>query len=87
MENRLSTQTVGSAARVIVHGAGGRMGVRLCALAQEDAQLSLVGAVETRGSDAIGRALEDGRFIGGQVSRRDIGRDPASEPGRSRIRP
>jgi 4-hydroxy-tetrahydrodipicolinate reductase len=42
--------------RVIVSGAAGRMGARLCALAHEDAALALVGAIDARGSAAIGRA-------------------------------
>lgn len=41
--------------RIIVHGAPGRMGERLCALAMNDSALALVGAVARAGSSAIGR--------------------------------
>ncbi len=36
--------------RIIVNGAAGRMGARLCALAQEDRELSLVGALTRSGA-------------------------------------
>lgn len=39
---------------VIVHGATGRMGARLCALIADDPRFSLVGAIARDGSSAIG---------------------------------
>ena len=52
----MSTATTSpSPIRIIVSGAGGRMGARVCALAMEDARFALVGAVEQRGSPALGR--------------------------------
>lgn len=40
--------------RIVVNGAAGRMGARLCALALDDPALALVGAVEQPGSRTIG---------------------------------
>jgi 4-hydroxy-tetrahydrodipicolinate reductase len=92
MESGLSTQTVGSAARIIVHGASGRMGARLCVLAQQDAALTLVGAVEEHGSASIGlaastptthaetlRISDSSGFLRG--FRADVVIDFSSEPG------
>jgi 4-hydroxy-tetrahydrodipicolinate reductase len=45
-----------SLVRIIVNGAGGRMGARVCALALEDGALSLVGALARTGSSRIGQA-------------------------------
>ena len=42
--------------RVIVSGASGRMGSRVCALASEGGAFALVGAIEACGSAAVGRA-------------------------------
>jgi 4-hydroxy-tetrahydrodipicolinate reductase len=39
---------------MIVHGAAGRMGSRICALAAEDARFELVGAIERAGAPEIG---------------------------------
>lgn len=39
---------------VIVHGATGRMGARLCAIAADDPRFALVGALTREGSSAIG---------------------------------
>lgn len=39
---------------VIIHGASGRMGARLCVVAAADARFTLVGAVARQGSSAIG---------------------------------
>ena len=51
----LSSQQVGRArCRVIVHGASGRMGARLCTLVSDDDALELIGAVDTSESRAIG---------------------------------
>ncbi|AEA33246.1 4-hydroxy-tetrahydrodipicolinate reductase [Hippea maritima] len=41
--------------RTIVCGASGKMGRRICALVGEDKDLTLVGAVEAKGSSAIGQ--------------------------------
>lgn len=43
-----------SATRIIVNGATGRMGARICALATEDAAIELVGAAARAGSSGIG---------------------------------
>jgi 4-hydroxy-tetrahydrodipicolinate reductase len=51
----MSTPPVGSPVRLIMVGAGGRIGARLCALAQSDPALALVGAVE-RGAGESGGA-------------------------------
>ncbi|MEM9250860.1 MAG: 4-hydroxy-tetrahydrodipicolinate reductase [Planctomycetota bacterium] len=45
----------GEAMAVVIHGADGRMGRRLMALAHEDAGLRLAGAVDRAGSAAVGR--------------------------------
>ncbi|MEX2219377.1 MAG: 4-hydroxy-tetrahydrodipicolinate reductase [Phycisphaerales bacterium] len=42
--------------RIIVSGAAGRMGARVCALAHGDASFALVGALESPASPALGRA-------------------------------
>lgn len=42
--------------RIIVHGAGGRMGARLCELASRDATFNLVAAAERAASPVIGVA-------------------------------
>ncbi len=39
---------------IIVHGAAGRMGARLCAVAADDPRFTLVAALEREGSSAIG---------------------------------
>lgn len=39
---------------IIVHGAAGRMGARLCAIAADDPRFTLVGALEREGSASIG---------------------------------
>src|SRR5258705_6701394 len=39
---------------LIVHGAGGRMGARICALAAENPAFALVGAVDQADSPALG---------------------------------
>ncbi|WP_025270434.1 4-hydroxy-tetrahydrodipicolinate reductase [Hippea sp. KM1] len=41
--------------RTIVCGAAGKMGRRICALIGEDSELTLVGAVEAKGSSAVGQ--------------------------------
>ncbi len=43
------------AIRLVVNGAGGRMGRRIVALASEDPDLSVVGAVEAAGHPALGQ--------------------------------
>lgn len=45
-----------SPVRIIVNGAGGRMGARVCALAIEDRELVLVGALARAGSASLGRS-------------------------------
>lgn len=62
-----------SPVRIIISGAAGRMGARLCALAHGDPALSLVGAVERRGAPCIGAPAapgavaitESGSFLAG----------------------
>ena len=49
----------------MIHGAGGRMGQRLVALATEDPQLKIVAALESKGHPDLGQ---------------DAGRVPASAP-------
>jgi 4-hydroxy-tetrahydrodipicolinate reductase len=39
---------------IIIHGAAGRMGARLCEIASADPRFALVGAIETAGSSALG---------------------------------
>lgn len=51
MSNRESTVT-----RVVVVGAGGRMGARVCALAHASASFELVAALARAGSSHVGRA-------------------------------
>ncbi len=41
--------------RIVINGAGGRMGQRLVALAQEDSQLTVVAAIDAATSPALGR--------------------------------
>jgi 4-hydroxy-tetrahydrodipicolinate reductase len=52
MSSAMST----SATRIIVSGASGRMGSRVCALAHDDPSFVLAGAIEARGSAAVGRS-------------------------------
>ena len=56
--------------RTIVCGAAGKMGRRICALVEDDKEMQLVGAVETKGSRFIGQdvgILIDSRPIGVSV--------------------
>ncbi len=46
-----------SITRIIIHGASGRMGSRLCALASSDPSLALVGAIVRDRAPCIGRAV------------------------------
>lgn len=59
-DDQMSSQSI---TRIIVNGAGGRMGARLCALAHVDPSFQLVGAVERAGSAYIGdvAARDDAR--------------------------
>jgi 4-hydroxy-tetrahydrodipicolinate reductase len=41
--------------RIVINGAGGRMGARLCEVAHQDSAFSLVAAVERAGSERIGQ--------------------------------
>lgn len=41
--------------RIIVSGAAGRMGARLCQLALDDRSFALAGALDARGSEGVGR--------------------------------
>jgi 4-hydroxy-tetrahydrodipicolinate reductase len=52
----MSSAASSSATRVIISGASGRMGARLCALAHDDPAFALVGAIEVRGSASVGRS-------------------------------
>jgi 4-hydroxy-tetrahydrodipicolinate reductase len=52
------TTTDTSITRVIIHGAGGRMGARLCAIASSDARYRLIGAIVRAQSPLIGRAAQ-----------------------------
>lgn len=49
--------------RVVVVGASGRVGARLCALAHEDAGFELVGAIDRQGAGSIGREAADGSRV------------------------
>jgi 4-hydroxy-tetrahydrodipicolinate reductase len=56
MEKPMSTPSGAiDCVRVVVVGAGGRMGTRLCALAHEDARFHLAAALELAGAPSIGR--------------------------------
>ena len=76
-----------SPVRVVVNGAAGRMGARVCALAHVDAAFALVGALEARGSAAIGRpacepsARGEAPKIGEAPSSADVVIDFSSEAG------
>ncbi len=50
--------------RVVIHGAGGRMGQRLIALARQDAGLTIVGAVDSAKSPVLGRDAGEVAGIG-----------------------
>jgi 4-hydroxy-tetrahydrodipicolinate reductase len=52
--------TTSSSVRIIVSGAAGRMGARLCALARADPALALVGAIERGGAPSIGEPAAPG---------------------------
>jgi 4-hydroxy-tetrahydrodipicolinate reductase len=56
---KVQTQRV----RIIVMGASGRMGARLCALAMEDDRFELVGAIDQRGSAHVGREAAPGSAV------------------------
>jgi len=45
--------------RIAVHGAAGRMGARIAALASGDPEIILAGAVEQAGHPAVGRSLRE----------------------------
>lgn len=50
--------------RIIVSGAAGRMGSRVCRLAHEDASFALVGALEMRGAPGVGQGACSGSTRG-----------------------
>src|ERR1700752_4227531 len=54
----MSTGTQGRT-RIIVVGASGRMGARICALAHADSAFALIGALERAGSAGGGQAAAD----------------------------
>ncbi len=47
----------GAATRLVIHGAGGRVGARLCALAHADSAFELVGAMEREGFVLAGQPV------------------------------
>jgi 4-hydroxy-tetrahydrodipicolinate reductase len=51
----MTSSGTGSSIDLIVNGAAGRMGARVCALSAGDARFTLVAALEPSGSSAIGR--------------------------------
>ena len=50
--------------KLVIHGAAGRMGLRLIALAAEDAQLQVVGAVDQPGHAMVGRDVGELAGVG-----------------------
>jgi 4-hydroxy-tetrahydrodipicolinate reductase len=78
--------------RIAIHGAAGRMGLRLIALSSQDPQLQVVAAIDSPGHPALGSDIGlaagtgTGRSdVGERVARRSAGRDRFLGSGRRRV--
>lgn len=65
---RESLSSRAGATRVVIHGAAGRMGARLCDLAHRDDSVALVGAIVRAGSARLGRASAPASHKGESVA-------------------
>lgn len=63
MPDTTANTTTRSTIELIVNGAAGRMGARICALAATDKRFNLVAAIEPSGSSAIGRDAASGLLL------------------------